>query len=118
MIKQNSAKWHNLKKSRIGSSEIFTLVSYYNTQEQLQNAGVVITGANAESYERANSRYNGALIGLTLARIVLPLYTILNIVNTGHNAAALCPCQPQLLPECHPHISTRSSNDGWFSKDS
>ena len=74
------------------------------------DVGVVITGANAESYERANSRYNGALIGLTLA-----LYTILNIVNTGHNVVALWPCQPQLPPESHPHISTRASNEGWLA---
>ena len=60
------------------------------------DVGVVITGANAESYERANSRYNGTLIGLTLA-----LYTVLNIVNTGHNVVALWPCQPQLPPESH-----------------
>ena len=79
------------------------------------DVGVVITGANAESYERANSRYNGALIGLTLALIVLTLYTVLNIVNTGHNAAALCPYQAQLPPESHPHISTRASNEGWLA---
>ena len=47
------------------------------------------------------ARYNGALIGLTLALIVLTLYTILNIVNIGHNAAALCPYQAQLPPESH-----------------
>ena len=61
------------------------------------------------------ARYNGALIGLTLALIVLTLYTVLNIVNTGHNAAALWPCQPQLPPESHPHISTRASNEGWLA---
>ena len=61
------------------------------------------------------ARYNGALIGLTLALIVLTLYTVLNIVNIGHNAAALWPCQPQLPPESHPHISTRASNEGWLA---
>ena len=58
MIKQNSAKWHNLKKSRIGSSEIFTLVSYYNTQEQLQNAGVDIDKFKDSAYITAYQLYH------------------------------------------------------------
>ena len=39
-LKQNSQKWLDYKKSRIGSSEIFGLVEYYSTRSELINAGI------------------------------------------------------------------------------
>ena len=39
-VKQRSQKWLDLKKSKLGSSEVFGLVKYYITDEELQNVGI------------------------------------------------------------------------------
>lgn len=44
-IKQNSLAWENLRETRIGSSEVFDIVKYYATADELQNCGI-----NAESF--------------------------------------------------------------------
>lgn len=39
-IKQRSDEWLKLKETKLGSSEVFGLVHYYITEEELQNAGI------------------------------------------------------------------------------
>lgn len=39
-IKQNTLGWEKLREQRIGSSEVFDLVRYYATDEELQNCGI------------------------------------------------------------------------------
>ena len=43
-LKQGTLKWEQAKATRIGSSEVFDIVRYYATDEELQNCGI-----NAES---------------------------------------------------------------------
>lgn len=38
-IKQGTRAWESLKESRIGSSEVFDIVRYYATDDELQNCG-------------------------------------------------------------------------------
>ncbi len=44
-LKQGTLKWENARASRIGSSEVFDIVKYYATDEELQNCGI-----NAENF--------------------------------------------------------------------
>lgn len=44
-LKQGSLAWEKARLSRIGSSEIFDIVRYYATEEELQNCGI-----NAETF--------------------------------------------------------------------
>lgn len=39
-LKQNSVKWEIARSSRIGASEVFDIVRYYATDEELQNCGI------------------------------------------------------------------------------
>lgn len=39
-VKQGSLAWENLRAERVGSSEIFDIVKYYATAEELQNCGI------------------------------------------------------------------------------
>jgi len=39
-VKQRSDEWHKLRATRVGSSEIFGLVKYYITDNELQNVGI------------------------------------------------------------------------------
>ena len=53
-VKQGTLAWEKLRESRIGSSEIFDIVRYYATDEELQNCGI-----NAEKF-RAEKPYTTA----------------------------------------------------------
>ena len=44
-LKQNSLLWENARETRIGSGEVFDIVRYYATDEELQNCGI-----NAEDF--------------------------------------------------------------------
>ncbi len=44
-LKQGTLQWERAKASRIGSSEVFDIVRYYATDEELQNCGI-----NAEDF--------------------------------------------------------------------
>ena len=44
-LKQGTLAWEKAKATRIGSSEIFDIVKYYATDEELQNCGI-----NAEDF--------------------------------------------------------------------
>lgn len=46
-LKQGSLQWERAKAVRIGSSEVFDIVRYYATDEELQNCGI-----NAEEFHR------------------------------------------------------------------
>ena len=45
-LKQGTLAWEKVRQSRIGSSEIFDIVRYYSTDEELQNCGI-----NAEDFK-------------------------------------------------------------------
>lgn len=53
-VKQGTLEWEKLRETRIGSSEIFDVVRYYATDEELQNCGI-----NAESF-RSEKPYTTA----------------------------------------------------------
>ena len=38
-IKQGTRAWENAKETRIGSSEVFDIVRYYATNDELYNCG-------------------------------------------------------------------------------
>ena len=44
-IKQGTLAWEKLRETRIGSSEVFDIVKYYVSGEELQNCGI-----NAEAF--------------------------------------------------------------------
>lgn len=46
-LKQGTLLWDNARESRIGSSEIYDIVRYYASDEELQNCGI-----NAEDFRR------------------------------------------------------------------
>lgn len=46
-LKQGTLQWEQAKETRIGSSEVFDIVRYYATEEELQNCGI-----NAEEFRR------------------------------------------------------------------
>ena len=46
-LKQGTLLWEKAKASRIGSSDIFDIVRYYSTDEELQNCGI-----NAEDFRK------------------------------------------------------------------
>ena len=45
-LKQGTLAWEKARESRIGSSEVFDIVRYYSTDEELQNCGI-----NAEDFK-------------------------------------------------------------------
>lgn len=53
-LKQGTLKWEQARATRIGSSEVFDLVRYYATEDEIQNCGI-----NAEAL-RAESPYSTA----------------------------------------------------------
>lgn len=53
-LKQGTLKWEKARATRIGSSEIFDIVKYYATDEELQNCGI-----NAEMF-RGEKPYSSA----------------------------------------------------------
>lgn len=57
-LKQNTDSWLSFKKSRIGSSEIFGLIRYYCTPEELQNAGIDSDKFNDDPYITAYQLYH------------------------------------------------------------
>lgn len=61
-IKQNTLGWEKLREQRIGSSEIFDLVRYYATDEELQNCGITAEDFRAEKpYTTAWALYHKML---------------------------------------------------------
>lgn len=53
-LKQGTLAWENARETRIGSSEVFDIVRYYSTADELQNCGI-----NAEDF-RAEKPYTTA----------------------------------------------------------
>ncbi|MEG2021596.1 MAG: hypothetical protein RR087_07460, partial [Oscillospiraceae bacterium] len=47
-LKQGTLAWEKARESRIGSSEIFDIVRYYATDEELQNCGISAEAIRAE----------------------------------------------------------------------
>ena len=47
-LKQGTLKWEKARASRIGSSEVFDLVRYYATDDELQNCGINAEDIRAE----------------------------------------------------------------------
>lgn len=48
-LRQGTLAWEKVRATRIGSSEIFDIVRYYSTDEELQNCGI-----NAEDFKSEN----------------------------------------------------------------
>ena len=57
-VKQKTEKWLDIKRSRIGSSEIFGLINHYITPQELQNAGVDSDKFNDDPYITAYQLYH------------------------------------------------------------
>ena len=53
-LKQNTLSWEKARSTRIGSSEVFDIVRYYASDDELQNCGI-----NAERF-REESPYTTA----------------------------------------------------------
>lgn len=56
-LKQGGQKWLDLKKTRIGSSEIFGLIKHYITSQELQNVGINTDNFKDEAYTTAWQLY-------------------------------------------------------------
>jgi hypothetical protein len=48
-LKQGTIAWEQARDTRIGSSDIFDIVKYYATDDELQNCGI-----NAEAFREEN----------------------------------------------------------------
>lgn len=56
-LKQGGQQWLDLKKNRIGSSEIFGLIRHYITEQELQNVGINTENFKDEAYTTAWQLY-------------------------------------------------------------
>lgn len=61
-LKQGTLAWENARQTRIGSSEVFDIVRYYATEEELQNCGLNPEAVRAEKpYTTAWALYHKLL---------------------------------------------------------
>jgi len=57
-LKQNTQNWLDYKKDKIGSSEIFGLIRYYITDQELQNVGINSDQFSEDPYVTAFQLYH------------------------------------------------------------
>lgn len=61
-LKQGTLAWDNARATRIGSSEVFDIVRYYATDDELQNCGFNAEAVRAEKpYTTAWALYHKML---------------------------------------------------------